>query len=188
MTEFQPFPILQTQRLILRELNKQDWQAVSFLRSSEAVNRYVDRPRAETKEAAISFIKKIQYGVEIGDSIYWSLCLKDYPGMIGSICLWNFSADRKVAEIGFDLMPDYQGKGLMNEAVREVIGYGFYNLKLHLIEAYTHIENDASINLLKRNHFVLNEAKEDPDNKSLIIFELSTGIHDGITNSETNIY
>jgi ribosomal-protein-alanine N-acetyltransferase len=42
--------------------------------------------------------------------------------MIGSICLWNFQ-QTKTAEVGFDLNPKFQGKGIMSELLKCIIQF-----------------------------------------------------------------
>ena len=56
---FIPFPNLQTDRLLLRQLNKEDANAILFLRSDATVNKYVKRPQTDTIQDAIDFINKI---------------------------------------------------------------------------------------------------------------------------------
>ena len=67
--------------------------------------------------------------------------------MIGTICFWNESADRKSAELGYELHPEYQGNGYMDEAMKEVIGFAFRS-GFTSLEAYTHKDN-----LLRPNYY-----------------------------------
>ncbi len=170
--KFSPFPILQTNRLQLRQLEKNDSAEVKFLRSDELVNTYVKRPKTNTIEEAIHFINKINTGIEQGDWVFWGITIKGNPKLIGTICLWNFSEDKKNAEIGYDLHTSFHKKGIMNEALTCILDYGFTTLQLHTIEAYTHQNNEASKNLLIRNNFKLLPNKTDPDNVDNIIFSL----------------
>ena len=55
------------------------------------------------------------------------------------------------AELGYALHPDYHGKGIMQETMKEVLDYGFKIMKLHSVEANVNPENAASIKLLERN-------------------------------------
>src|SRR6516164_5567094 len=119
------FPELQSIRLKLRSLEDKDLTALYALRSNEQVNRYLDRPPARSVEDAQAFISKIRDAIAGNQSFYWAITLKDQPGLIGTICIWNLSADRKSAELGYELHPDYQGKGYMDEAIKEVIGFAF---------------------------------------------------------------
>lgn len=166
------FPELKTERLFLRRLEQYDWEMISYLRTDKTVNRFVKRSGAETKEKALDFIRRIDEGIDSGGSFYWCLTERDQSEMIGSICLWNFSKDRKKAEVGYDLSPEFQGKGIMNEALCKIVEFGFNTLNLDLIEAYTHRENSSSKKLLERNQFKLMEGKIDKENLDNLLFAL----------------
>lgn len=166
------FPELQTNRLILRRLIETDWKEVQYLRSDEMVNKFVKRPKAETREKALAFIQRIDTETETRKCIYWSISLVNDNTMMGSICLWNFSEDRKTAEVGYDLNPKFHKMGIMNEAMQAVLNYGFQELNLHKVEAFTQQNNEPSRQLLERNKFMLNEAGFDEDNPENLIFEI----------------
>ena len=166
-----PFPQIETPRLILKEPVMTDWPTVSFLRSDPEVNRFVKRPSAGTKSKALDFINRISRDASNNKIIMWFIHEKSKPEMIGTICLWNFSEDRKTAEIGYDLAPNFQRRGMMNEALKGVINHGFKNLALDRIEAFTSHENYSSVKLLKRNNFILNKSRIDPGNPENIILE-----------------
>jgi ribosomal-protein-alanine N-acetyltransferase len=54
------------------------------------------------------------------------------------------------AEIGYMLLPEYHGKGIVSEAVKEVVKYGFEVMKLHSIEAVLDPENYGSAKGLEK--------------------------------------
>lgn len=168
-------PKIKTKRLLLRELKQSDWEVISYLRSNLDVNKFVKRPSAETKKKALEFISKISNGTKKQNFYYWCVSEKSNIEMIGSVCLWNFSKDKKTAEIGYDLNPKFQRKGIMNEALKSVLKFGFKNLKLETIEAFTHNENVSSKKLLERNKFKLIQERKDEHNKDNIIYELKKG-------------
>lgn len=170
---FKDFPILNTSRLLLRQLNLTDAEQVLFLRSDNDVNKFIKRQTPRKIQDAIEFVDKIQLGYIKRETISWVITLKDRPKMIGSICLWNFSPDRKTAEVGYDLHPSFQNKGIMTEALKEVLQLGFYSLDLENIVAFTHRLNENSKNLLTKNGFMLQEQETDPDNEDNIIFSIS---------------
>jgi len=124
------FTELETDRLLLTRLKTSDWKMISFLRSDQEVNKFVKRSSAATQEEALTFIQKINHSIDHQHSYYWKIAERNNDQMIGSICLWNFSEDEKSAEIGYDLSPDYQGKGIMNESLSRIIEFGFQNLNL----------------------------------------------------------
>ena len=60
----------------------------------------------------------------------------------------------------------------MSEALKNVITFGFIDLRLTKIEAFTHKENESSKNLLEQNGFILMAEKKDKKNSSNLIFEI----------------
>ena len=87
------------------------------------------------------------------ESMYWAICLKENNSLIGTICLFDFSADQQTAEIGFELLPPFQGKRYMQEAMDAILTLSFEVLKIHTISAVAHIDNYPSIHLLEKNNF-----------------------------------
>jgi len=164
--------LLHTPRLLLRPLKETDEDFIYSLRSNEQVNKFIDRVPAETIEDASAFIRKINEGVAENKSYYWGIVLKETSTMVGTICLWNLSADRKSAELGYELHPDHQGQGYMHEAMKEVIGFVFRS-GFTCLQAYTHEDNLASTKLLLKCGFVHDEHRKDPENPSIMIFSLT---------------
>lgn len=172
MKSLTSFPELTTDRLLLRKLEQSDFENIIFLRSDREVNRLVKRPKAENKEQALSFIQKVQKQAEEGKSYYWCITEKNSEEMIGSISLWNFSEDMKTAEVGYDLKPAFHKRGIMNEAMKAVLEFGFGKMKFQKIEAFTHWKNESSKNLLLRNGFETVPERNDPDDDNNRIFVL----------------
>lgn len=169
------FPGIKTERLNLREIEIADGGEILFLRSNKAVTKFIERPeerQTKTLEAAVKFIKELQVAFSNQESISWGITLKNNPQIIGTICLWNFSNTNKTAEVGYDLNPFFQGQGLMDEALKRVIDYGFGKLKFETIEAFTHQDNESSKKLLTKNGFTLIKHRKDPDNAFNLIYEL----------------
>ena len=172
-----PFPEIITNRLLLRRLKESDWAMISYLRTDKEVNKYLQRPEAKSKEEALQFITKIHLAIENQESYYWAITLAQNERLIGSISLWHFSSDKKTAEVGYDLSPGFQKKGIMDEALKGILDFGFNNLSLDIIEAYTHKHNEPSKILLIRNHFELVAGKNDDGNKNNIIYEIKKDCH-----------
>ena len=171
---FSPFPELKTSRLILRQLKESDCQDIFFLRTDEDVNRYVKRSKPKSLDDAKEFIYKVNDGINKNESLYWAITMKDQQELIGTICLWNFSKDKRIAEIGFELKPEHQGKGIMNEALVKVIEFSFTSILINSIDAYTHKDNISSIKLLKNNDFEENTEIKDSENPDIIVFTLTS--------------
>lgn len=172
---FKSFPEIKSERLFLRKIEASDCDVILFLRSDETVTKFIERPenrKTKNKTDAVKFIKEINEAFEKNKSISWGITLKNDSKIIGTICLWNFSQNNKTAEVGYDLNPEFQRMGIMSEALKMIVDFGFKELKLDKIEAFTHHENEPSKKLLEKNGFYFIEARKDQDNKSNIIFEL----------------
>ncbi|MEI9807770.1 MAG: GNAT family N-acetyltransferase [Bacteroidota bacterium] len=124
-----------------------------LLRTDDAVNRYLDRLKARSIEEARKFIRKINSSISNNELIIWGISLKNDPKLIGTICYWNISRENNTAETGYELLPAYQGKGIMQEALAKVIRYGFDTMKLHTIEAFANADNKQSADLLTKLRF-----------------------------------
>ena len=170
--EYKSFPILKTERLVLKQLCENDKAAIFLLRSDERVNKYIDRPQQQSIDEALAFINKINMAIEQNQSVYWAISLKNNAELIGTICLWNFSADHQTAELGYELSPTFQGQGIMNEAIEAVLKYAFEIIELESIVAYTHKDNSSSIKLLEKNGFKWEVDKIDEENSSNLIYSL----------------
>jgi [ribosomal protein S5]-alanine N-acetyltransferase len=171
--QFPPFPILTTERLILRQVSDDDAPTIFFLRSDEIVNKFIKRARIKQMDEAFAFIHKMNIGFEDNTVIDWAITLKENAVMIGRVCLWNFSEDRTVAELGYEMDTAYQGNGFMNEAIRSVIDYAFNKLSVIKIEAFTNCENANSIKLLEKIGFKLNPGRVDENNLANSIYSLN---------------
>ena len=148
-----PFPIIITPRLVLRQPAPEDAPEIFLLRSDPQVNKYLERAKAASIDDALQFIQKINDSIHANQSFYWVITLKDQSKTIGCIMLWNLSKENNAAEIGYELLPDYQGRGIMQEAINHVLACAFDKLGLKKIQAWTHKENTQSSRLLERNNF-----------------------------------
>jgi len=166
-------PTLSTECLVLRQLVTNDDQAIFRIRSNDIVYKYIAKQTQKNIEEAQAFIIKTNKGIANKEFLYWAITLKKTQELVGTICLWNFSKDKLIAEVGYELLPMFHKKGIMNEALNKVLEFGFEVLNLKTIEAFTHKKNEASKTLLTRNHFVLNPNRKDKGFPNNIIYSLS---------------
>ena len=153
MISFSPFPVITTERLLLRPLATTDDEEIFTIRSNEIGNQYLGRPKASSIEDARVFIEKIISGIANNVSIFWAIVLPPSNKLAGTICLWNIDDANHIAEIGYELHPDHYGKGIMQEAMLKVIEYAFDIMQLQTIDAYVHQHNERSIKLLEKFNF-----------------------------------
>ena len=168
-----PFPVLITNRLRLRKMVDADLYSIFRMRSEEASVVYLQAYKFSDIEDAKTWIIKMKLSVENNHSIYWVIADVVTNEMLGSISLWNFQLENFIGEAGYGLLAENFGKGIMSEALKAVTEYGFKQLQLKSIEAFTRFDNAASINLLLKNGFVLIKDRKDDDVPENIIFVLS---------------
>src|SRR5690606_10335537 len=166
------FPILITERLNLRKIQMSDLDRVHFFRSDKEINKYIKR-EPQTREMTIAHIELITKALMTDESITWGITTKESDVLIGSICLWNFSKDKKKAEVGYGLDPEFQGKGIMGEALKATMDFGFNQRGFETIEAYTDYRNLPSKKLLKQHGFIPSEGIKDADNQNNEVFYIN---------------
>jgi [ribosomal protein S5]-alanine N-acetyltransferase len=166
------FKVLTTEKLTLRQLSINDQQDIWALRSDPEINKYLGRQPSKTIEDAINFINKVNENIEKHTALYWAITLTDTKTFVGTICLFDFSDEKNSCEIGYELMPKFQGQGLMKEATQAVIDYVFRTLKFKTIVAVTHCDNQNSTTLLTKFNFV-KSIENDKENPDLNIFTLT---------------
>jgi [ribosomal protein S5]-alanine N-acetyltransferase len=183
---FQPFPEIKTERLLLRRLIREDTEEIYKMRSDKNVMKFIGKNPMTTMQEAIDFYNLINDSLHNNTGITWAMALIDSPEkMIGTIGLWRLIKEHFRAEIGYMLMPGYWKKGLAKEAVLRVIQFGFDQMNLHSIEAHIHPKNLASASLLEatgfireayfKEHFFFNGAFEDTAIYSLLNRKQSSG-------------
>lgn len=168
---FEPFPVLTTEKLTLRQLAISDKQEIFVLRSDRAINRYLDRQASHTADDAADFIRKVNENIGKKNALYWAITINGREKLVGTICLFSFSDDNDTCEIGYELLTNFQGQGIMSEAAAKVIEYAFNTIKVRQIEASLHGENERSKKLLEKFSFRRSD-KSDAANPELIFFHL----------------
>jgi len=151
---FTPFPNLETERLQLRRVVKEDLNEIFALRSNPETMKYIPRPLVKTKEDALEHIAMIDAKIETNEGINWAITIKGNPKLIGIIGHYRIKPENYRAEIGYMLDPEFHGKGIIPEAIKGVVDYGFQVMQLHSIEAIIDPENTASARVLEKSGFV----------------------------------
>ncbi|KAB0443880.1 GNAT family N-acetyltransferase [Lysinibacillus fusiformis] len=145
------FPTIQTEQIRLRKLKRDDASSLYNYYSNENVYRYLDWNGPESIERSIEVIHFWNEGFEKGWIIRFAIADKMSDEVIGTIFLSEFEGKR--AEIGYELSEKYWHKGIMSEAMNEVLAIGFNQLGLVRIQAIVAEENIASRKLLTKFNF-----------------------------------
>lgn len=150
----EPFPVLYSERLVLRRITKSDVNEIFQLRSNEEVMKYIDIPKMKTIEEAYEKVIFFDDLLAKKEAINWAICLKENETQIGFILLKNIDTTNHRAEVGYMLHPNFWRKGIVQEALISVLDFAFYDLNFHSIEAIINPENIASEKILEKNSFV----------------------------------
>ncbi len=153
------FPRLETTRLVLRALTLDDREAVFGNFSDKDVVQHLMEPFTSVEQAA-SIIKEFLQLFEQKKGLFWAVTLKQDGSFIGT-CSFEQVEVGGLGEVGFDLARACWGQGLMSEALGAVMRYGFGQLGLKEIEAFTSVHNARAVNLLKRLGFRVDGVKDE---------------------------
>lgn len=151
---FHPFPILETERLVLRNLRENDVQEMLDIRGNPVTMQYISRPLAKNLDDAAGVIKMITGFTERNERINWAITEKGADKFIGMVGYVTFKPESYRAEVGYVMNDKYLRRGICYEALQAVLDYGFHTMKLHSIEAIVRPENIPSIQLLEKAGFV----------------------------------
>lgn len=151
---FNPFPVIETERLLLKRITNEDVKEVFELRSNPETMKYIPRPLVKNNEEALAHIALLDENINNNTGINWGITIKGDPKLLGIIGFYRMQPENYRSEIGYMLLPEFHGKGIVPEAVKRLIEYGFKDLKLHSIEAVIAPENIASEKVLQKCGFV----------------------------------
>jgi [ribosomal protein S5]-alanine N-acetyltransferase len=146
-------PVLTTQHLILRPINEEDVADLYTLFSSDAVMKFMDVERFQDVSEAAQMVTFFREKLETGEGMRWAICYKENNELIGTCGYHHISKSNFKAEIGYDLIPAFWGKGIMTNAIHCLLQYGFEQLQLNRIEAIVDPTNTNSYKLLDRIGF-----------------------------------
>ena len=146
------FHNIKTERLLLRQFVESDIESVFKGLSHPDIIKYYGvsyRTIEDTKEQMKFFadLEKNKTG------IWWAVCSLDNKIFYGAGGLNSISREHKKAEIGFWLLSDFWGQGIMTEAMPLICNYGFDKLGLHRIEGMVETENTNCKNAMAKLDF-----------------------------------
>ncbi|HLI52277.1 MAG TPA: GNAT family protein [Thermomicrobiaceae bacterium] len=147
---FKSLPELETQRLRLRQLTLDDADEMFAYTHDPEVARYtfwephvsVEQSRAELALAVAAH--------EAGRPTHWGIEHRIDHRLIGNCGFKWWDSNAASAEINAYLSRFYWNQGLVTEAVREVLNYGFHEMGLHRIQACCEPPNVGSARVLEK--------------------------------------
>lgn len=159
------FPVLKSQKLLLRQIVDGDLENVFKGLSHPDVVRYygVSFVTLEATKEQMRFFADLE-ATETG--IWWAVCSLADHSFYGATGFNNLSKSHKKAEIGCWLLPEFWGKGIMPEAMQLISNYGFSDLGLHRIEGFVETENRNCKKAMEKLNFQLEGTMRDCEIKN----------------------
>ena len=162
---------LETNRLLLRGISAEYMKYLFNNCSKEAIKETLGH-RSEDEFEKERYKHQNGYSSYNRSFIVFLLIDKESHAVIGRCGLHNWNTDHNRAEIGYVMTEEnFKQKGLMSEAVKTILDYGFSTLKLHRIEALIGKDNVASLSIVRkfgfvqegilREHYQINNQMED---------------------------
>ncbi|MEE1944822.1 GNAT family protein [Pedobacter sp. KR3-3] len=147
------FPIIKTDRLLLRQFTGTDLKDVYRGLSDPIITKYygISYQSLEATKEQLKFFADLEKN---GTGIWWAICSLHDGTFYGGAGFNNLSKAHRKAEIGFWLLQDAWHKGMIQEVVPLIFTYGFSNLNLHRIEAFVESENTACKNTMRQLNFI----------------------------------
>ncbi|MGE7625367.1 GNAT family N-acetyltransferase [Viridibacillus sp. NPDC096237] len=147
------FPIIETKRLILRQVTTEDAEDLFTYLSDKDVVKHMGLEPFKTVNDVWDEIRWYDSIFKEGTGIRWGITLKDSGKVIGSCGFLNMLTKHYRTEVGFELSKDYWGKGIASEALEAVVKYGYQHFQLERIEALIEPNNLPSQKLVEKQGF-----------------------------------
>ncbi|MBI1936869.1 MAG: GNAT family N-acetyltransferase [Ignavibacteriales bacterium] len=143
-------PILETGRLLLRELTVLDTDDIFEYASQPETIIYLPWESHKSQDDTLSFLKMVSEKFSTSDNINWGIEFKSKRKIIGSIEIRKWNDINRCGDIGYALSPAYWNKGIMSEALRRVIKFAFEELNLNRVEAHCDENNTGSYRVMEK--------------------------------------
>lgn len=142
-------PDLQTERLLLRRLTREDAADIFAYASDPEVARLTTWEAHRTLDDSLQYLERVRTWYDEGFGGPWGLVLKDTGTLVGT-CGLAVVPEHYRAELGYAIARSCWGQGLMTEAALAAIHFGFVSLGLNRIEARCRLDNIASARVMEK--------------------------------------
>lgn len=146
-------PVLHTSRLIIREISLMDADDMFHYAQNPSIGPMAGWAPHQNKSETMAIIGMFIETKKRGEPGVYAIVDRFSGKMIGTIELFNYVPNFK-AELGYALSEDYWGLGLIPEAAKAVISFGFNNLNLKRIEVNAFTNNYQSIRVCEKLGFI----------------------------------
>ena len=152
------FPVLTTDRLLMREFSVEDIPVVFEMLSRGDVNEWLETDPMQSIEEADKRVRGRMGLFTDKMGFRWALTQRSDPRrVIGSCGYFSVRRGTGTVETGYELHPDFWRQGLMTEALQAMLAFSFgaqVLMPVHRIEALVSPGNAGSIRLLEKLGFI----------------------------------
>ena len=145
-------PELETERLVLRRLTMRDAEDIYRYSRDTEVARHVLWEAHRSIGDSRAYLRYMLRRYRQHEPASWGIEYKATGAIIGTIGFMWIQTDNSAAEVGYSLSRAYWNQGIMTEALRAVLRYGFTRLHLNRIEAQHELTNPASGAVMRKCH------------------------------------
>ncbi len=131
---------IQTKRLLLRQIIESDIQHVfNGLSHPDVIRHYgISFDSLDSTKEQMDWFSKME---NLGTGMWFAICSLDNEVFYGAGGINDLNKEHNKGEIGFWLLPEFWGQGIMSEAIPPICEYGFESLNIHRIEGFVESEN-----------------------------------------------
>ena len=163
--------VLETERLILRPLDFADVDAFFEMDKNPVVHKYLWQTPVNNKDEIVKIIEYVKNQYKNNTIGRFATVLKTTNEFIGwtGIKFVNDhieNGNTNFYDYGYRLNERYWNKGYATEASVAWLNYGFKEMKIDEMNAYTHAENGASNHILQK--IGMNEIQNYPDTNNIV--------------------
>lgn len=142
--------VLETKRLILREINTNDFDDLFRMNSDPVIMKYIGDGSTRSREQMMKEMDMLisHYTRKPGLGI-WATILKETNTFVGASGLVYYDNTPEI-EVGYRMLKEHWNKGYTTEASFGLLKYGFGTLGLDKIVSSAHVENLASRRVMEK--------------------------------------
>lgn len=147
MTILKKFPELKTKRLKLIEIGQAHLADYYRIFSDDRATKYYNILPFKKENEAQKYLDWFAARFKERLGIRWGIALQGEDGIIGTVGFNSFAENHR-ASLGYDLQLEYWNKGIVTEALQEILSFGFTKLSINRVEAEVMQGNVASEKVL----------------------------------------
>ncbi|BCS52043.1 GNAT family N-acetyltransferase [Geobacter sp. SVR] len=153
--EWDIFPQLETDRLVLREIVPADAEELFRIFSDEETMQFWSCRPYRSVQQACELIASMAEAKGRRSAIHWGIARRGDNRLIGKCGYNEWRTMHRRGDVSYITARECWGRGIASEALSAVLDYGFHQMDLHSVEAGVTPGNDGSTRMLARLGFRL---------------------------------